>query len=392
MDAIEKKIDLYESYLTEDPNNPQLLILLGDMYHVAGKFSLAKTCYNKAIEFQTNSNSAKSRLGNLYLSMGQTRQAERSFINLLDSGENDPVLYHNLAICFFIHGQYEQARQTFESLKDVPLVSRSSNYYLASIDETLDMPEKALDRINTLLKEGDEVYLRGYRASLLYSLDQVEQAISEAKAIVAQYPTNADSWSVLSSMYIESLEHDEAERCVQKVIELAPGDARGWHGLGMIFLQKRDMNNAIKYFQRAIETLPDSSMMLMSLAWAYFCAEQFSESEKAFQAVLEINSNFGEAWGGLACSLVPQNKIDEAQKASRKASALDKNGFASLFAKSLIFKVKGKDQVATDLLSTVLEQEVRPGQPTYIELIERDLNRHNTSIKAIAGMDLDNDK
>lgn len=391
MGAIEKKIELYESYLSEDPKNPQLLILLGDLYHAVGRFSLAKTCYSNAIEYQAGSNSAKSRLGNLYLSMGQTRIAERSFIELIDSGEKDPVVYHNLAICFFIHGQYEKARQTFESLKNVPSVSRSSNYYLASIDETLDMPEKALERINLLLKEADEVYLRGYRASLLYSLDQVDIAISEAKVIVAEYPNNADSWSVLGSMYIESLEHDEAEKCIQKLIELAPGDARGWHGLGMIFLQKRDMNNAVKYFKRAIEALPNSSMMLMSLAWAYFCAEQYGESEKTFQAVLEINTNFGEAWGGLACSLIPQNKIESAQKASRKASALDKKGFASLFAKSLLLKIKGKDKVAVDLLSGVLEQEVRPGQSTYIELIERDLSRHNTSIKAIAAMDIDND-
>lgn len=392
MESIEKKINLYESYLCEDPKNPQLLILLGDMYHKLGKFSLAKTCYTNAIEVQKNSNSAKSRLGNLSLSMGQTRLAERIYIELIDSGERDPVLYHNLAICLFTHGQYEQARQTFSSLNGLPSVSRSAQYYLASIDETLDMPEKALDRINTLLEDGDEVYLRGYRALLLYSLGQIETAITQAKTILAEHPNNVDAWSVLTNMHIESLNHDDAEKCVQKLIELAPGDARGWHGLGMISMQKRDMDKAIKYFKRAIDVLPDSSMMLMSLAWAYFCAEQYEQSEKSFNAVLEINTNFGEAWGGLACSLVAQHKIDEGQKASRKATALDKNGFASLFARSLLFKVKGKDEVAVDLLAGVLEQEVRPGQEKYIELIERELNRNNTSIKAIAGLESDNDK
>ncbi|MEY8195175.1 MAG: tetratricopeptide repeat protein [Cycloclasticus sp.] len=378
-----ERIEKLESYLSEDSENPQLLISLGDVYHLSGKFSLAKTCYLKATSFEEGSSIARSRMGSLLLSTGKTLDAFEVFQSLISEGENDPVLFHNLAICLFTHSDFERARQTFESLVDVPEVSRSSEFYIASIDDTEDKPELALRRINRLLESGEELYLRGYRTVLLYTLGSVGEAVSEAKRVLADNSNNADAWSVMATLYTEQLKHDDAQRCLQKIIELAPGDARGWHGLGLIELQKRNMGEAISYFEKAISVLPDSSMMLMTLAWAHFCQQNYLAAEQTFNRVIKVNANFGEAWGGLACSLVPQNKIKEAGAASRKASALDKHGFSSLFAKSLLLKVKGKDEIASKLLESVLDQEVRQGGQKYIDLVEQDLMSKNISMQSL---------
>lgn len=381
--TLETQIEKYETYLSADPKNSQLLITLGDMYHSSGKFSLAKDCYLKASVCAEDATIAQARMGNLLLSMGYTLDALDVFKKLITDGENDPVIYHNLAVCLFSHSDFERARQTFESLVGVELVSRSAEFYLASIDETEDKPELALERIERLLEAEDELYLRGYRAVLLYSLGNVTEAIAEAKRVIAENPNNADSWSVMATLHTEQLNHDDALFCLNKIVELAPGDARGWHGLGLIELQKRNMDAAIENFEKAVSVLPDSSMMLMSLAWAHFCNQAYGKAEQEFRKVIKVNANFGEAWGGLACSLVPQNKIPEAEKSSRKATLLDKNGFSTLFARSLLLKVKGKDEVANKVLESVFEQEVRPGEKRYIDLIEEDLQSNNISLQSL---------
>lgn len=380
---IEDKIETYEGYLSSDPENAQLLITLGDMYHATGRFSLAKDCYLKASVSDVDNTIAQARMGNLLLSMGRTLDAFEVFKKLISEGDNDPVIYHNLGVCLFSHSDFERARQTFESLINVTEVARSAQFYLASIDETEDKPELALERIERLLEAESELYLRGYRAVLLYSLGNTNEAISEAKRVIAENPNNADSWSVMATIHTEQLKHDDALFCLNKIVELAPGDARGWHGLGLIELQKRNMEGAIEYFEKAVSVLPDSSMMLMSLAWAHFCNEAYQAAEHAFNKVIKVNANFGEAWGGLACSLVPQNKIQEAEKASRKATRLDKNGFSSLFARSLLLKVKGKDEIANKVLENVFEQETRPGEKRYIDLIEEDLQSNNISLQSL---------
>lgn len=380
---LKDKVKRYESFLSQDPENPQLLITLGDLYHASGQFSLARACYVKADAAEPSNTIARARIASLLLSSGKTLEAFDIYQALISAGENDPILYHNLAVCLFAHSDFERARQTFESLVSVPSVARSAEYYLASIDDTEDRTELALERIERLLQSGDELYLRGYRAVLLFSLGNASEAVAEANRVLALDSENADAWSVLAMIHSEQLNHDEAERCLSKLVELAPGDARGWHGMGLIELQKKNMNKGIEYFERAVEVLPDSSMMLMSLAWAHFCNQDYQASENGFKQVLKVNPNFGEAWGGLACALVPQNKIDEAEKCSRKASALDKTGFATLFAKSLLLKVKGKDQIATNLLAGMFEQEVRPGSERYIDLIEKDLSSRNMSIQSL---------
>lgn len=381
--SIENQIEKYESYLSSDPENAHLLITLGDSYHSTGKFSLAKDCYLKASVHAADPSIAEARMGNLLLSMGHTLDAFEVFKRLISNGENDPIIYHNLAVCLFSHSDFERARQTFESLVSVPDVSRSAEFYLASIDETEDKPELALERIERLLEEGSELYLRGYRAVLLYSLGNIDEAIAEAKRVIEESPNNADSWSVMATLHTEQLKHEDALFCLNKIIELAPGDARGWHGLGLIELQKKNMDRAIGYFEKAVSVLPDSSMMLMSLAWAHFCNEKYDAAESTFKKVIKVNANFGEAWGGLACSQVPQNKINEAEKSSRKATLLDKNGFSTLFARSLILKVKGKDEIANKVLESVFEQEVRPGESRYIDLIEENLQSNNISLQSL---------
>ena len=59
---IQDKISQYKSFLEVDPDNPQLLINLGDLYHKISMFDDAVGCYEKSLEL-TNSPIVKSRLG-----------------------------------------------------------------------------------------------------------------------------------------------------------------------------------------------------------------------------------------------------------------------------------------------------------------------------------------
>jgi len=378
------KIERYEQFLAQDPDNFHLLISLGDMYHASGRFEDARRCFIKAADLPGgNLNVARSRMAAVAMSQGRTVIAAQAFEQLISDGDRSPILYLNLAICYFANSAFDQARATFESLVQVSELSRQAEFYLASIDDVEDNTELALQRIERLLQDGDETYLRAYRATLMYSLGNNLGAIEEANKILADDPNSVDAWSVLGAMWVESLELDRAKEAFERMVRLAPGDARGVHGLGLVLMQNLVLDEAIDHFKSAVELLPDSSMMLMSLAWAYFCDKQYGESEATFRQVLEVNSSSGEAWGGVACSLVGAGKLDAAEDAAKRAARLEKDAFATLFARSLIMKCKGKDEMATKVLASVFEQEVRPGEERYIDLIEKDLLKKNLSVKAL---------
>lgn len=385
------KIERYEQFLAQDPDNFNLLITLGDLYHGSGRFDRARQCFLRAGKVREDAPGiARSRLASLSMSMGRTREAAQVYEQLIIEGDSDPVLYLNLAICYFAHSAFQRARATFESLLDVVSVSRSAEFYLASIDDVEDNTELALERINRLLKAGDEIYLRAYRATLLYSLGNNTGAVEEANKILNENPNSVDAWSVLGAMWLESLDLERAKDAFDRMVRLAPGDARGVHGLGLIAMQDLRLADAISHFEESVELLPDSSMMLMSLAWAHFCNKDYSNAESVFRQVIEINSSSGEAWGGVACALVGAGQLKSAEEAAKKAARLEKDAFSTLFAKSLILKCKGRDEMATKVLAAVFEQEVRPGSERYVDLIEKDLRKKNLSLKSLSKVgDLD---
>lgn len=389
MSIMAAKIQKYEEYLLSDPDNPYLLITLGDSYHKAGQFSLAETCYVRAKEFSDKPDVLVSRIGNLKLSQGDTEGALIEFERLIASGDNSPVLFHNIGVCLFAKSDFESAKNTFESLVNVDEVARSSEFYLASIDDTLDKPQEALKRIDKLLKEGNELFIRGYRAVLLYNVGQIENAIAEAKKILSEDSNNSDSWSVMGTMHLERAETENAKICFQRIIDLSPGDARGWHGMGLVNINSKDFDEAISYFQKAVILLPNSCMMLMSLAWAYYCNEAYKESEEIFNKVLSINPNFAEAWGGLSCSLIAQGRIEEAEKANRKSQFLSKECFSGVFSKSILLKIKGKKLEAEKMMTGFLNQETRQGQKRFIDLIEDDIKRNNSKTHTLLSSKVD---
>jgi len=383
MDSI-SKIQRYEQFLAQDPENFHLLISLGDLYHESGRFEDARRCFIRAVDLpDSNLNVARSRMAAVAMSQGRTALAAQAFEQLIMDGDRDPVLFLNLGICYFANSNFAQSRATLESLLSVPQVSRDAEFYLASIDDVEDNTELALQRIEALLKSGDEIHLRAYRATLMYSLGNHLGAIEEANKILAENPNSVDAWSVLGAMWVESLELDRAKDAFERMVRLAPGDARGVHGLGLVEMQNLELPAAIEHFTSAVSLLPDSSMMLMSLAWAYFCDKQYASAEETFRQVLEVNASSGEAWGGVACSLVGAGNLPAAEDAAKRAARLEKDAFATLFARSLILKCKGKEEMATKVLSSVFEQEVRPGGERYIDLIEKDLLKKNVSLKSL---------
>ncbi len=366
-----KKRIRYEQFLELDPENALIMIQLGDIYHSLGEFRLAVDLFTRCLDANSNDSVSRGRLANVLLSEGRAAEAEPLLKSLLSESPEDATLNHNYGICLFALNKHEEAKSIFIPQQDHPAIGRSAQYYLASILQIEDRVPDALNMVNSLLREKEEAYLLGYKSTLLYLLERLDEALEVAERVFVLDEFNPDACSTLGTFYTEQLEFELAHKMFDRILRVSPGDVRGWHGLGILKMLKKDIPGAIESFERTTEMLPGSIAMWNTLAWAYFNARRYPDAEIAFSHVIDIDQSNPEGWGGTACAQAMQMHLDKADSSFKKAFRLDRHSFSALFAKSLIVSLRGNKDKGDQILTKVFEQPIRPGGEKAIDTINR---------------------
>ncbi len=113
--------------------------------------------------------------------------------------------------------------------------------------------------------------------------------------------------------------------------------------------------------------MPDNSGTIVALGWARLAARDARGAERTFRQAVAVDRNFAEAHGGLASTLALQARVDEAQQEVRVALRLDRAGFGASFARAVLLKIRGKEELAKELLAKVLQQAPAEGAQPLIE-------------------------
>lgn len=160
-------------------------------------------------------------------------------------GPHNPDLRSRLGLAFAVNGLWNEARQCF--LDAIQLKSTS--------------PLPAM-----------------YAAVALQELGELEKAVGELRAVVAQNPSFAPAWHRLGQFLIATGDMSAAEEAFAKVTQLGPTEWRGWAGLGEARLRSGDAQEALEPLQKAIALEPYARSARHLLGQAYAA---LGETERA---------------------------------------------------------------------------------------------------------------
>lgn len=109
-----QKIDLYRKALEQDPTNPSIYYELADQYIQTGQYDLAiQTCLG-ALNHGVKDSTILSRLGHLYLTTGDAKQAIQYYQQAEQLDPLDAGTQAGLATAYSNNGQYAQAEREFQ--------------------------------------------------------------------------------------------------------------------------------------------------------------------------------------------------------------------------------------------------------------------------------------
>ncbi|MBF2029951.1 MAG: glycosyltransferase family protein [Oscillatoriales cyanobacterium C42_A2020_001] len=180
---------LYEEALLQQPNQPQVLYLLGLVNHQRGDLDAAVQWYRSAIAFQPDYTDAHNNLGVLMVQQGNLQQATVHYQAALQTNPNNPRVHTNLGVILQQLGQMDAAIAHYQTAIDL---------------------EPNLAAAHTNLGHA------------LKELGQLDAAITSYKIAQQLMPTNPEAYRDLGDALQEQGRFEEAMEIYNRAIALVP--------------------------------------------------------------------------------------------------------------------------------------------------------------------------
>ena len=205
---------------------------------------------------------ARIELANSHLQNGQPRRSLKELLPLRDKAEDVPEYHFLLGMTYLrLDGHTEQAIQELRQAVDLaPKLGMAWNNlgmaYIAA--ERMDKAEEALKKalsISTYLTPEYAAYNLG---RLYRDKDRPQKAIDHANKALRENWRYLPAYFLLSELYTEQGEPEQAEETLKKGVEAFPDNERLWLQYGEIQLRLGQQEQAAQSFQRVLQIAPDS--------------------------------------------------------------------------------------------------------------------------------------
>lgn len=368
-EELEASLARFGTYLKADPGNDLLWLETGELHHRLGQFDQALACFAKVRELVPGSAAAGSAIARVHISQHRFDAAEHELAALAEAGERDPALLHNLGVARFFQDRWQDALPCFEQADAAGLAAPANLGYLARTLHHVGKAEEARAACRRWVAAGESADSLGYLALLEMDLGNRVEALALARRALALDPANQDAALVAGTAAMEDEDAEAAMAHFSQVAARNPDSGRAWQGLGLTQLYGENPAGGIASLEKARQLMPGNSGTIVALGWARLSQQDYAGAEQSFREAIELDRGFAEAHGGLASALVFQLRREEARRAIEVADRLDRDNFGSVYARSILLKLEGQGDQASQLLAGVLERPLPQSGKTLLDYL-----------------------
>ncbi|MGC8877733.1 MAG: tetratricopeptide repeat protein [Anaerolineae bacterium] len=235
---LQEIIAAYQEALTQHPDDPEILRILGHLYSQLGDRNNALRFYQRAIQVDPADAQTVIDLGDEYVAMGDWASAAESYRRALYIDPQNARAHSNLAYCYARMGRLEEAIQENQIVLQIA-------------------PDDYISRRNLVL--------------LYRDTGRIEQAIQEAQPLPGQTPQKelGPTWMLLGELYQTAGRVDEAIAAYEKAIEAQPDLSGAYAALGALYFEQARLQDALRIYQQLVQLTPDDYVVHRQLALVY---------------------------------------------------------------------------------------------------------------------------
>lgn len=244
---------LLNNAIAVDSKNPELFILLGDVYDAQNNGTVAAENYNKALDLDKNSVNAILRKGQLYERPKNYEGAAEEYKNAIKIDPSFAPAHRKLAEVYFKLRKPEEGKQEYKTYLD-------------------------------LSKNNSKARLRF--ASTLFSSGEYAAAQSELNQLSKVDSSNVPMMRLSAYIAHETNDTVKALPFISKVFGLVPEDKRtvlDYQYYGKILSKLGQDSLAVNYFEKAYLLDTTQADVLTDMGNMYMKMKRYAEAQNAFE-------------------------------------------------------------------------------------------------------------
>jgi tetratricopeptide (TPR) repeat protein len=340
---------------------------LAQAYLKQGKVELARGEFQEVVQLNPNATEAQVVLAQMDLSKGDTERA----IAALDKATAQkpqvikPYLLRSMALAQ--HGDYSEAEKTL-----LPLLSNfpdpSSQVLTFRSLALVKMSQREYVNARNFLKRALQLEPTREDLSLLgfsyVGEKHPDQGLREILAYVRAHDQWAGGYEVAGNLSSVTGHPADAERYLQKALELDPKQLSARQSLGLVFAQQGKYDQAIDIYSKLSIERPNDAKYTTRLGILYQMIHDYARAETEFKKSLNAAPEDAIAGNNLAWLYAEQRgNIDEALKLAQNAKEKQPDNPSISDTLGWVLVKKHSYESAIQMLRPLVDKD--PKNPVY---------------------------
>ncbi len=277
---------VYDRILAHEPH-ADVLHLRGLIYQHRGHPALAVPYYQRALQFQPESDTLLANLGNSCLAAGEAAQAEQYFRQSLERNSGNPMALKGLSQLLTARGAHAEARDVLEQWVAVQPHDGKVWYQLGVARERIGQQSEAEQAYRQALQcqPGEARFLNDL-GSILQRQGKHRQALEVLEDLLRQHPRHPAGWSNLGYSLRQLQRYDEAEVALRQALTCNPRFAVAAFNLGNLLHERGRTPEAIEFYRQAVSLRPRHADFNLNLAVALNSQGAFAEAAQICRNIL----------------------------------------------------------------------------------------------------------
>lgn len=333
----------YERARILRPNDPDILVRLGDACLDANDFAAAAEAYSQLVEIRPNLPQLRERLAAIYL---KTEQHEKAIALYKEFIKRDPNRFEYYNVLGELHEEINQpdtALNYFEQSLTLNPNQPATYLAIAELHLRAKRHDAALQTLDTWQRKFPADWRAPYFRALVAS-DRRDYPASlagftEAEKLIRESPDPVEPGPHFHFSFGAAAErtgdHTLAARHFQRALTLKPDFALAHNYLGYMWADAgTNLTTALEHIQKAVELDPDNGAFLDSLGWVLHKLGRDSEALPHLRRAIELLEKDTErapedrledvvVYDHLAIVLLKLGHRDEAIQTWKRALELD---------------------------------------------------------------------
>ena len=261
---------IYQQILQVNPQNAEVLHLLGTIAHQVEKYDLAINLINQAIEIDPNRSSFFNNLGLTLQKRERFKEAIQAYKQAIELNSESAESYYNLGLLLQEQNRSSEAIQAYQDAIEI-----NPNY------------SKAYNNLGSILK----------------TQGKFEEAIQAYRQAIKNSPSYSQAHNNLGIVLSDQGKLEEAIQAYQNVLKINPNHLEACNSLGIVLKDLGKLEESVQAYQNAIKINSNHGPTYNNLGNALRDQGKLEKAVQAYKQAIEINPQFPEAHHNLGTSL-----------------------------------------------------------------------------------------